>query len=63
MERDRVYAKGWQLIDTNKRPTKSLAQFDATISPIIVLRVTVKQKCCAMLCDSPRDAAKQVLVG
>src|SRR5882757_11287663 len=54
----------WQrrAIQTSAAPIASgskelRAQFDKTISPIVDLQNTVKQFCCAILCDSVRACA------
>src|SRR4051794_8908708 len=49
--------------DGNKKaPSRSglRAQFDRTISPIGDLQSTVKQECCAILCDVAQDQTARI---
>jgi len=55
MEPDRARAEASNAIETKKRPAGLRAQCDMTISPVLDLQSTVKQECCAILCDVAQD--------
>jgi len=64
MGRDRARAGAWETDRHKKVPSGSAlrAQFDTTISPIGDPQSTVKQECCAILCDVVRCFAIVVVI-